>query len=378
MTTVLHVGKFYPPVSGGMERVVEMLCRSTRGLVNNSVLVMNTDRRTVVEEMGGVRVVRVGTTGAAGSVHVAPSFPVWLRRERADLMILHEPNPWALLSHVVARPRAPLFIWYHSDVVRPRLQYAAFYAPIARPVYGRAMRIVVSSPPLAEHSRDLQPYRNRVRVVPFGIEPSAWRPAAADEDAIAAIRREHGDVFVLFAGRHVPYKGLDVLVRALAGTTIRAVVAGDGPKRAQLEALARATTREGQVQFVGEVADERLRLLMLAAAVFVLPSLTRAEAFGYVQLEAMAAGVPVVSTDLPTGVPWVNRDGETGRVVRAGDSDSLRAALLELVADRTLRDRMGAAGRRRVEQEFTLELLGDRMRRLYEETGVLSPCPVAC
>ena len=378
MTSVLHVGKFYPPVSGGMERVLETLCRSTRGLVENRVLVMNGTRRTIEEEVDGVRVVRVGTIAAAGSVHIAPSFPACLRRERADLMILHEPNPWALLSYVIARPPAPLFIWYHSDVVRPRLQYAAFYAPIARPVYNRARRIIVSSPPLVEHARALQAYRDRVRVIPFGIEPAAWRLDPRDEHAVAAARREFGSPFVLFAGRHVAYKGIDVLVRALAGTGVRGVIAGDGPKRAEWEALARSLAAAGQIRFVGEVPDAQLKHLMHAAAMFALPSVTRAEAFGYVQLEAMAAGVPVISTDVPSGVSWVNQDGRTGRTVRAGDPDSLRAAILELAGDAALRERMGAAGRRRVEEAFTFEQLRERMRQLFEEAGVIASPSAAC
>ncbi len=70
---------------------------------------------------------------------VAPAFPAHLARVDADVMILHEPNPWALLSYAAVRPRLPLAIWFHSDVVRPALQYQLFYAPIARPAY-RARR----------------------------------------------------------------------------------------------------------------------------------------------------------------------------------------------------------------------------------------------
>src|SRR5262249_43193582 len=115
---VLHVGKFYPPVSGGMERVVETLCRASAGLVESRVLAMNTGGATVEERIDGVEVVRVGTIGAAGSVTIAPAFASRLRRADADLVILHEPNPWALLSYALARPSFPLAVWYHSDVVR--------------------------------------------------------------------------------------------------------------------------------------------------------------------------------------------------------------------------------------------------------------------
>ena len=101
----------------------------------------------------------------------------------------------------------------------------------------------------------------------------------------------------------------------------------------------------GRVTFTGEIADAELRRLMQTCAAFVLPSVTRAEAFGYVQLEAMAAGKPVISTDVPSGVSWVNQDGRTGIVVKAGDAAALAAALTMLAADAAMRARLGAAGR---------------------------------
>ena len=371
MPRVLHVGKFYPPHAGGMERVVETLCQATRGFVENHVLVANASRETVQEVRDDVHVTRVGTIGAAGSVHVAPAFASWLRKIPADLIVFHEPNPWALLSYAIARPPAPLFIWYHSDVLRPALQYALFYAPMARFAYGRARRVIVSSPPLAAHAKVLAPYMDRVRVIPFGIDPAAWTAAPGAPAST-------GDPFVLFTGRHVAYKGVDVLLRGLAGSTIRAVITGDGPKRVEWEQLARALGLDGRVTFPGEVSDTELRRLMQACAVFVLPSVTRAEAFGYVQLEAMAAGKPVISTDVPSGVSWVNQHERTGLVVPAGDADALRAAMGRLLADEALRAGLGAAGRARVEEEFTIARLRERLRLLYEEDAVLPPWPAAC
>jgi glycosyltransferase involved in cell wall biosynthesis len=371
MMRVLHVGKFYPPHPGGIERVVETLCQSTRGIVENHVLVANSTSATVEEVVDGVPVTRVGTIGAAGSVHIAPTFAWWLRRIPADLMVLHEPNPWALLSYAIARPRAPLFIWYHSDVLRPALQYALFYAPMARFAYGRARRIIVSSPALAQHAKALAPYKDRVRVIPFGIDPGVWRPAAGGSTT-------EGEPFVLFAGRHVGYKGVDVLLRALARNAAHAVIAGDGPKRAEWQQLSRELGLDGRVTFPGEVSDAELRRLMHACAVFVLPSVTEAEAFGYVQIEAMAAGKPVISTDVRSGVSWVNQDGRTGLVVPAGDAEALGHAINRLIGDAPLRARFGAAGRARVEDEFTMGRLRERLRLLYEEAAVLAPLPAAC
>lgn len=367
---VVHVGKFYPPHRGGMERVVETLCQVSRGFVESRVLVAHDARQTVEEEVDGIRVTRIGTIGAAGSVHIAPAFVSALRRLSADLIVLHEPNPWALLSYTLARPGAPLAIWYHSDVVRPALQYALFYAPIARTAYRRARTFIVSSPALGAYAPALAPYQARIRVIPFGIDPVPWRSGDGPVDSRPP--------FLLFAGRHVEYKGVDVLLRALAAGTAHAVIAGDGPKRSAWQQLADALGLASRVTFTGEISDAELRRLMQGCAALVLPSVTQAEAFGYVQLEAMAAGKPVISTDVPSGVSWVNQDGCTGLVVPAGDAVALSAAIDRLMTDVELRRRLGAAGRARVEQEFTLERLRERLRAFYEDMAVLPPCPPAC
>ena len=98
-----------------------------------------------------------------------------------------------------------------------------------------------------------------------------------------------------------------------------------------------------------------------------MPSVTRAEAFGYVQLEAMACGKPVISTRLPSGVAWVNRDEETGLVVPPGDATALAEALARLVADPRLRQRLGTAGRARVLSDFSMDRMGQATAALYRE-----------
>ena len=358
---VLHVAKFYPPAAGGMERVVETLCRASEGLVESRVLALNDGRQTIEEVVDGIPVTRVGVVGRAGSVPIAPGLGRHLRRAQADLIILHEPNPWALLAYATARPSAPLAIWYHSDVVRPALQYRLFYAPLARAAYSRARRFIVSSPPLGEHAAALRAYRQLITVIPFGIDPAHWTAAPPVPRSLDA------EPFVLFVGRHVAYKGVDVLLRALQGTGIRAVIAGDGPRRAAWETMAR---RLGvPARFTGDVPDADLRALFGACAAFVLPSTTRAEAFGYVQLEAMASGKPVISTDVPSGVSWVNQHERTGLIVRAGDVDALRGALRRLMDDDDLRVRLGRQARARVEDGFTMSHLRERLRALYAEAA---------
>lgn len=369
MLSVLHVGKFYPPVPGGMERIVQTLCAVTRGRLESRVLAFHTASRTLEDTVDGVPVTRVASLGSAGSVPVAPTFAAHLRRARADVMILHEPNPWALLSHLVARPRVPLAIWFHSEVVRPRLQYRLFYRPVAEPVYAQARRFVVSSPALAAEAAALRPHRDRVTVIPFGIDARAWAPGCADERRVQQLRGAAGRPILLFAGRLVRYKGVDVLIRAAAALPVHVAVAGAGPMRAEWEQLAREQSGAATFEFTGELGDEELRARMHACDLFVLPSVTPAEAFGFVQLEAMAAGKPVVSTRVRSGVPWVNQDGDTGLLVAPNDVGALRDAIGRLLADAALRQRLGAGGAARVRAEFALAAMADRFVALCEQVA---------
>ena len=364
MLRVLHIGKFYPPVPGGIERVVQSLCQVAKGRLDSRVLAFNTAARTVREVVEGIPVTRVGTWGAAGSVSIAPAFFAHLRKPDADVMILHEPNPWALLSFAAVRPRIPFAIWFHSDVVRPKLQYDLFYAPIARPAYRDARRFVVSSPTLARHADALEPFRDRVSVVPFGIDVDRWAPDAAVQARADQIRRDAGRPLVVFAGRHVPYKGLQVLIEAAAPLDVQVAVLGDGPMRAAGTALAKRQQGRAAFAFHGEVTDDEMRAYLLASRMLVLPSITRAETFGFVQLEAMASGTPVISTALPTGVPWVN---QSGIVVPPGDVNALRVAMARLAADEAQAVRIGAAGRDRARTEFTLTAMRDRIVHVCEE-----------
>ena len=230
----------------------------------------------------------------------------------------------------------------------------------------RVARIIVSSPELARHAVELQDFRDKCVVIPFGVDTP--RLLATDEvrARAAALRARHQTPLVLFVGRLVPYKGIDVLLRALTGIDATTLLVGDGPLRTMLETQARELGLS-RVCFLGEVSDAELTALYHAADLFVLPSVTRAEAFGVVQLEAMACGVPVVSTNLPSGVPWVNQHNKTGLVVPPGDADGLRQALHALLTDRLRREAVGRYARARVVREFTLTRMAKLTTALYCE-----------
>jgi rhamnosyl/mannosyltransferase len=363
---ILHLGKFYPPAKGGMETILQTMCRGERHAVQSQALVIDRGRRTKHEIVDGVRVTRVGRLLTVGAVAVAPALPVWLARSRPDVVVLHEPNPMALVAYALVRPAVPLIVWYHSEVVRPGWRYAIFYHPFLAVALRRMARIAIASPSMREVPA-LAAYRTKSIVIPYGLEPDRYDANADVQSRADALRGVADSPILLFVGRLVSYKGLDVLIRAVKGLDARTIIVGDGPLRRELETLARDVGVVDRVRFAGEVADDERLAWLHACAALVLPSTTRQEAFGLVQLEAMFCRRPVVSTDLPTGVPWVNVDGETGVVVRAGDAASLHDALERLLADAPYRRALGEAGRKRALQMFTAEKMCAAMLALYEE-----------
>jgi rhamnosyl/mannosyltransferase len=365
---VLHVGKWYPPAPGGMEKIIQLLCEGERVSVDSRVLVANTAPATVQEVWRGVPVTRVASFGTIGSVAVCPGFPLALAGARRDVTVIHEPNPIALVSDFLTGGRGPLVIWFHSEVLRPQWRYRLLYRPFLRRVLRRAARIIVSSPRLAEHARELADFREKCVVIPFGLDAS-WLAATPETSRRSQeIRQRHVGSIVLFVGRLVPYKGVDVLVDAAARlTAARVLIAGSGPLRPMLEARAAAAGLGDRVEFLGPLSESDLAAYLHACDVFVLPSVSRQETFGVVQLEAMACGKPVVSTDLPTGVPWVNLHERTGLVVPPGDAEALAAALTRLLADPALRAQYGEAGRARVERDFTVQAMTAATTAVYRE-----------
>lgn len=374
---VTFINKYYwPPHLGGVEHHLSMLASALakRADMDVSAIVANEGRETLREEVAGVHVTRMGRTFAYASTPVAFGMSAEIRAAasgdgRSDLFHLMFPYPWGESAWLAAGSRRPAVLTYHSDIVRQRLLGAA-YRPLLRRVLSRVDRIIVGSPPMLERSETLAPFADKCRVVPFGIATERFDPAPETLARAAALRAGHTRPVVLFVGRLIYYKGVDVLVRAMAGIDADLVLIGRGPLEAELRSLAQAQGVADRTTFLSPVEDAELAAWYRAADVLCLPSVARSEAYGLVQLEAHASGTPVVCTDLPTGVPWVNVDGETGLVVPVGDAEALGSALSRLLSDDALRARMGAHARERAVAEFGVERMVERTLAVYDETPV--------
>ena len=179
---------------------------------------------------------------------------------------------------------------------------------------------------------------------------------------------------MLAVGRLSYFKGFDVLLRAIAKVPDASLVLiGDGECANDLRRLAANLDIASRVNFVGRIDITALGQVRMASAyasadIFCLPSTERAESFGLVLLEAMRSGVATIASAIPgSGVNHVVVDGETGLMVRPGDPVAIADAICRLRDDVSLRRRLGAAGRRRFVEEFTLDSSVDRTLSLYRK-----------
>lgn len=374
---VLHVGKFFPPHAGGIERALaDLLPAQRRAGVEVAAVVHGSTFgvRTEVEDFRGSPVWRVRTFGTLLYAPVSPSFPLALRRAirefQPDVLHLHVPNTSAFCA---LRSRLPIVTHWHSDVVpsqldrRLSLAYRA-YRPLEKRLLRKSAAIIATSQRYLDSSAALQPYKDKCHVVPLGIDTS--RLPEPDENALLWARQQWpARTFrVLNIGRMTYYKGQRHLIDAVdLDEALSVCIVGDGDLRAALEDRITRLNLRDRARLVGSVSDERVAALLAECDAFCLPSVERTEAFGIVLLEAMRYGKPIVAADVPgSGVGFVAEHGRNALLVGTEDASALAKALGQLHADEALVVELGEAGRRRLRDEFEVGVMAERVSKVYQ------------
>jgi len=310
-----------------------------------------------------VPVARLSTLITAFSTSISPGMVSRIRNSGAGLVHIHLPNPAAVLAYLASGHRGPLVVTYHSDTVKQKV-LGRMFEPFLNAALRKSAAIIATSPNYLATSPVLQAFRDRCHVIPYGIDTAQFEQCSPD--AVRSVRERLGDRLVISVGRLVYYKGFDVLIRAMADVRGKLVIVGEGPLRSELQSLAARLGVTDKVVFAGEINNAGVMPYYHAADLFALASVARSEAFGIVQIEAMAAGLPVVNTSLDSGVPFVSLAGESGLTVPPGDAPALAAAINRLLDDQSLRQSLGQAGVRRARREFSLDTMLRRTLSLYE------------
>jgi len=319
-------------------------------------------------QLEGIPVEAVSSLGTFFSTPFAPSYiPTFLRRARStNIVIHHAPLPLNDVAILLGLPRdVALIVYWHADIIGyPFLK--RLVTPLIRRVLTRADRIVVSGQPMIDNSEFIRPHADKCVILPYGVDLDFWRTLDPAERATTDEFRQRNPRHIVTVGRLVGYKGYDVLIRAMQSIDGYATIIGEGPLLAELQQLAIGLGVADRIRFAGRQTRDEIRQIFHSARVFAFPSVTEAEAFGIVQIEAMAAGLPIVNTNLATPVPLVARHDLEALTVPPNNPQALAQALNRILDEPALAERLGVAGQKRAFDEFDQLVFRARMTKTYE------------
>ena len=357
---VLQAAKWYWPEVGGIETVALRITEAVKDNADVEVLVCSEKKkRDEQTDDDGVHIYRAKTPLTLFSTPLSFDYLRTFKRmaKDADIIQLHAPFPLSDLAFFLSKGKcknAKKVLWWHSDVVKQK-KLMLFYKPLMKWVLKRVDKIYVASKRIAEQSAFLGDYMDKVEVIPFGISINDYDNAERFPILTEKLN-DKNNVKILFVGRLVYYKGIDVLIEAMAKTNgAELFVIGGGELDETLKARVKELGIEEKIHFLGRVDDRDLLASFSDSDVFVLPSVSRAECFGIVQMEAMVYGKPVINTSLETAVPEVSLHGETGLTVTPGNIDELADAINTLVSDKELREQYGVNARKRCLELYDVE-----------------------
>jgi glycosyltransferase involved in cell wall biosynthesis len=359
MSNILVIGKYYKPFLGGIENYTAYVCEQL-ALKNKVTLIVSCHKGSepALEHINGVNVIRRKTHLHAQSQSISLGLLSGVNLDEFDLVFFHAPNPWAAFClwfrNRFAATKTPIVIIHHTDIFGRKLLRGLtiyFYRWLQR----RSSKVIVHSLANSRISRDLVAGVS-IEEVWLGIPVSEFVP----NPALAESGREYrkslcGDSpCVLFIGRHARYKGLDVLVKSAARLdSVHFVIAGDGPYQKRARELADKLKIGDRVHFIGRVDEEMKKKLLLSADLFCMPSTDVTEVFGIAQVEAMAARLPVVTTNLPTGVTDVAIHESTALLASPGDESDLARQIQRMLTDPVLRARLREGAFEHVSANFS-------------------------
>lgn len=366
---ILHAYKVYlPNVFGGIPAVIAMLAMLQRLGFKTDVLVACQRGVGRKYEFEGVNVEATSSIGTVMSTPLAPTYPFrFIERARsADIVVHHAPFPLTDIGVLLMPRDTVLIVHWHAEVIgRPWLM--RILSPFIRHSLRRADRIVVSDRVIVDNSPFLKEFAEKCVVVPYGCDDAYWgKLSSGEQRAVDDLQRKYPRLIVS-VGRLVSYKGYEVFLHAMRDVDADAVIVGEGQLKANLIKLAEELGVLDRVTFLGVLESHEVKQYIHAARVFAFPSVTEAEAFGIVQLEAMSAGKPVVNTALATAVPNVARDGMEGLTVPPSQPAALADALRRLLDQPDYAVSLGNAGKERVRAEFSQPLFLSRMQEVYKE-----------
>lgn len=372
MRKILHISKYYYPFRGGTEQIAQDCVRSLMGQYEQQVICFNDCNEDQIDIIDGVEVDRCAVFTTIASQGLSGSIGKRMKEVIAsfcpDIVIFHYPNPFVaryLLKYVPSSCK--LVIYWHLDIVKQKF-LRLFFIDQNKELVDRADVLIATSPTYVEGSPYLSAASEKCKIVPNCINVERLQTTPEVEKKAEEIRKQNGGKIICLAvGRHTAYKGFKYLIQAahLLDDRFQVYITGKGEETENLKSEA---GDDMKIHFLGLVDDVGLKGYLTAADIFCFPSVTKNEAFGLALAEGMYFGKPAVTFTIPgSGVNYVSINGETGIEVENRNVEKYAEAMRTLADDQELREKYGAAGKRRVEENFLDTQFKDNILKVIGE-----------
>jgi len=362
---ILHLGKYYYPYTGGIETVTKDICEGMAEKGHHvSVLCSNDKNKTEFKNINNVEITYSSRllTLLSQPINLFLAMTLFKKMKSYDVIHVHSPNPFAELLALFIPRSIKVVGTHHADVTRQKL-FLFFYKHLYNAFLKRCDRIYVATENHIKYSDFVNNYESKCEVIPFTINEDRFEKTEYVKKLSESIKIENGE-FALFVGRLVSYKGLDILLSAAKTIKGNVLIVGEGPLKSKLE---NRIKNEGisNVKLLGRIDDkDHFSAIYHASRFMLLPSITKAENFGVVQIEAMFCRKPMIVTNIKSGVPLVGQDNVTTFVVPPSDSNSLSEKANILFENDDLCREMGLNAMKRYYKLYTK----DKFEQLHESS----------
>lgn len=359
---------YWPDNGGGIATTMKRIAGALQNETQQEIIVCHQQKgkKTKEEHYENLSVIHCQQMGEIISTPLSLEYLKKLKNsiKQDDLVIYHFPYPLVDIAILFGMIKCKKIVWWHCDVEKKSFLMKP-YSWLIKNTLRKADRILVGAQGIIDNSDYLKKYKEKCRIVPFCVDDIFLAEGQKKEE----IRLTDKKINILFIGRLVWYKGLEVLLEAYSRMKYcekSLYIIGDGPLKTKINLICKEQKLQN-VYLCGRVSDDEKIKYIKKCDYLVLPSISKAEAFALVQLEAMAFGKPVINTNLPSGVPEISRNGVSGLTVEPNNVDQLAGAMDELAYNKEKRLKYGINAKNIVLRKYTSGIFEKQIKKIIDE-----------
>ncbi len=358
---ILQINKLYYPTIGGIETVVKDIAEGLNGKDDITIDILACQRKGQRQEeiINGIKVYRSASFGKVLGMPLSfDFFKLFFEiKNNYDIFIIHFPFPLSTFL-IPFIPKEKIIIYYHSDIIKQKISKIPFI-PFINFSLRKAKKILVSGNNIIHSSSLLKKYKSKCEIIPFGIDLDFTKE---DYSQAEKINKQYApNKLILSIGRLVYYKGFDYAIKSMNDVNAILIIIGQGPEEKKLRKLIYKLKLTKKIFIIPPQVS--LIPYLLAADVFLFPSTERSEAFGIVQIEAMAASLPIINTYLNTAVEEVSLNEISGITIEPKNSQAIAVAINKIISNDQIRINYANSARKRYKELFTKEIFLNKIKK---------------